>query len=309
MPVRGSAVPTVNPSDVSGIVISDAVWTLTSTRQPLGSEPEPAFSRATAPAAPSLGSSAESALRPSTSITLIPTARRSTTRISRRSARPITPLWMLCDAPSYCGVSRRRYDARIITDTQKRGGSARSASPATATPPKQLRCSTCRRDLPLSSFFLSNTKARGYGYRCRECSRAYSRTRNELAHVKEQARIARERRKAADPVGVHAQKRRAALLRSFDLSYEEYEALRAATTTCEICGTNDPGKKGWVVDHERGVARVRGVLCDLCNRGLGFFRHDSAALRAAALYLSERKCSTPPCSKGRVCARHLGLIP
>ena len=41
------------------------------------------------------------------------------------------------------------------------------------------------------------------------------------------------------------------------------------------------------VDHCHGKGHARGLLCQKCNRGLGFMRDNPALLRAAALYLEQ----------------------
>lgn len=74
----------------------------------------------------------------------------------------------------------------------------------------------------------------------------------------------------------------------YGLSQERYEALLAAQDgRCAICRTDDwPGKDHRPhVDHCHETGRVRGLLCDFCNRGLGLFGDDPARLRAAADYL------------------------
>jgi hypothetical protein len=61
--------------------------------------------------------------------------------------------------------------------------------------------------------------------------------------------------------------------------------LLSQGSACAICATNDPGKKGWVVDHCHKTEKVRGVLCHPCNLMLGMAKDNSATLAAAINYL------------------------
>ena len=54
---------------------------------------------------------------------------------------------------------------------------------------------------------------------------------------------------------------------------------------CAICGVDAPGGVGWCVDHNHGTGEIRGILCSLCNAGLGAFRDNPDILDAAAAYL------------------------
>jgi hypothetical protein len=57
--------------------------------------------------------------------------------------------------------------------------------------------------------------------------------------------------------------------------------LKATVTQCVICGVEDK----LVVDHDHQTGKVRGLLCNHCNRGLGHFRDDPTLLEFAAQYL------------------------
>ena len=61
------------------------------------------------------------------------------------------------------------------------------------------------------------------------------------------------------------------------------DLIRIKTTTheCVICGSAEP----LVVDHDHKTNRVRGMLCNHCNRGLGHFRDDPVLLEFAKVYL------------------------
>jgi hypothetical protein len=76
-------------------------------------------------------------------------------------------------------------------------------------------------------------------------------------------------------------------LDKYGLSQQQVdEMLSSQGGTCAICGTNEPGKIGWCVDHDHGSGAVRGVLCASCNSGLGYFTDDTGKLENAKLYLA-----------------------
>lgn len=75
---------------------------------------------------------------------------------------------------------------------------------------------------------------------------------------------------------------------NYGVSAEEVAALLGAQGgVCAICRTDTwPGRHNRPhTDHNHVTGRVRGILCTLCNNGLGNFGDDPARLRAAADYL------------------------
>jgi hypothetical protein len=55
---------------------------------------------------------------------------------------------------------------------------------------------------------------------------------------------------------------------------------------CAICRAEKPGSRGdWRVDHDQVTNRVRGLLCDRCNVGIGCLQHDPEIIMAAARYM------------------------
>lgn len=91
--------------------------------------------------------------------------------------------------------------------------------------------------------------------------------------------------------------RRRIYLRLFGLDEAGYQSLLASQCErCAICGTSEPGggRKSWHIDHDHACCPeagrscgkcVRGLLCNNCNAGLGFFADDPERLAAAAAYL------------------------
>lgn len=116
----------------------------------------------------------------------------------------------------------------------------------------------------------------------REHLRAYQR-RWRAANKDRVREYNKNHRHYYDPVKARAK----ALRRKFGITQEQYEAMRAAQKNrCAICATNRPGGKGdWHVDHDHRTKRVRGLLCQNCNVGLGNFKDSPERLRSAAKYL------------------------
>lgn len=78
---------------------------------------------------------------------------------------------------------------------------------------------------------------------------------------------------------------------------EEYDALLIAqNNSCAICGIHIAElKTNLVVDHDYQTMKVRGLLCNNCNSGIGFFKENQEILAMAIEYLIKHEATpTPP---------------
>lgn len=74
----------------------------------------------------------------------------------------------------------------------------------------------------------------------------------------------------------------------YNLEPQEKKALlEKQNYGCAICGYKFGQKKGDIkVDHCHSQGHVRGLLCDLCNRGLGYFKDNVDSFKNAINYLA-----------------------
>lgn len=74
--------------------------------------------------------------------------------------------------------------------------------------------------------------------------------------------------------------------RNYGIEPEVYwEHLRKG---CAICGSHVSmdGKRKHAADHDHKTGKFRGVLCNSCNSGLGYFQDNPELLQKAIQYLS-----------------------
>jgi hypothetical protein len=94
-----------------------------------------------------------------------------------------------------------------------------------------------------------------------------------------------------DPVATRKQM----LLRLYGISDEDYQSLlESQHNKCAICATAAPDlnkehRKYFSVDHDHNTGKIRGLLCNQCNLGIGCLNDDPELLRKATSYLTEVK--------------------
>jgi hypothetical protein len=110
----------------------------------------------------------------------------------------------------------------------------------------QKWCPDCNRVLPLEAFSKSKSSKDGRQGKCKGCYRVY-----QMAH-------------------------------RYGLSTQRYHALvEHHQGQCGICEKELP----LVIDHCHKTGKVRGLLCQNCNKALGLLEDDLDIVRAAEAYL------------------------
>lgn len=89
-------------------------------------------------------------------------------------------------------------------------------------------------------------------------------------------------------------KREYDLKRNFGLTVSEYDAmLEAQKGCCAICATPQsllPIRLA--VDHCHKTGKIRGLLCNPCNKGIGNLKDDKQVILNALTYLNQHSTNT-----------------
>lgn len=132
-------------------------------------------------------------------------------------------------------------------------------------------------------------RVHGHAYRQTPEFKANAAKRKAESH----ARYLRDKQ---DPVRSELRKTRARerdYRKKFGISTAEYEAMLVAQNgVCKICHRQETivdfhtgNVKRLAVDHDHKTGKVRGLLCDMCNRGIGMLQDSPLVLRLAAEYI------------------------
>ena len=139
------------------------------------------------------------------------------------------------------------------------------------------RCTRCKEEKSLNDFGKRKFNRDGRETICRTCIAA------EQAEYrrKHPDRIVAYRKKAA--VGTN----NARLKRLYGIDTDDYKKLTLAQSSCcAICKIPSSDlKKAFDVDHDHETGRVRGLLCNNCNRGIGHLKDSVEILASAIAYL------------------------
>lgn len=119
-----------------------------------------------------------------------------------------------------------------------------------------------------------NAEISGRAKRCRKCFSIHRRNHPEI--------------------GRSEYRRNWQLKKKYGLESGEFEALwMIFKGTCEICGKKmerptkgrGQGLDVVAVDHDHETGEIRGLICNACNKGLGFFKDNVELLKKATEYL------------------------
>ena len=139
-------------------------------------------------------------------------------------------------------------------------------------------CNICNQTKPLSEFYQTIRNGEPYGYhgKCKSC------------YVKKQ-------QEKYDPI----KKRDENLKRVYGIGIQENNTLlEQQNHRCAICESIDPkgrksGRGGGVdvfyVDHDHKTGKVRGLLCNICNRTMGYIGENSGVLEEMIKYLQKHQ--------------------
>lgn len=101
--------------------------------------------------------------------------------------------------------------------------------------------------------------------------------------------------KEANPQTWERYARKHHLMKMYGITIDEYDQMRSAQNgRCAICGRPEADSRDFRlhVDHDHATGAVRGLLCGLCNQGIGSMRDDPSLLRIAVQYLEKHRQET-----------------
>lgn len=135
------------------------------------------------------------------------------------------------------------------------------------------KCTKCKEIKALSAFKAAKKKTDGLSSWCKKCSAKQTNDRYKEVHSKDPS----YKEKAWETK----------LKQLYKISKEDYnKLLKKQNNVCAICEKTNKDNRRLAVDHCHETGKVRGLLCDRCNRGIGMFDEDPGIIHGACIYLN-----------------------
>jgi hypothetical protein len=139
-------------------------------------------------------------------------------------------------------------------------------------------CKDCGKEKSLEEFPSNNKTSKKT--RCKPCYNLHTKKWRDTIADKEKLK---KQWREASKRNYSLEKSRAAGWKKYGLSVEEYwDLYNLQRGRCKICRKHEDVLR---VDHCHSTGRVRGLLCNLCNVGLGAFSDDVDRMSQAMVYL------------------------
>lgn len=140
-------------------------------------------------------------------------------------------------------------------------------------------CKKCKTEKLVAEFPVSKVSII---HECRTCERIRRKANRDKNLEKYRSFARNYARKNYQRIGKNAN-----LVSKYGLTLEQYNSLRDKQDyKCAICNKHESKfTKALHVDHNHKTGKVRGLLCDSCNRAIGHFKEDPKAIASAIEYI------------------------
>jgi hypothetical protein len=129
------------------------------------------------------------------------------------------------------------------------------------------QCGKCGEQKPLSDFGKNRAKKCGINTKCKKCV-----TQQSIESYRRNPNT----------------KRRYTLMRQYGITLEDFEAMKESQKgCCAICNKPFKNSVDTCIDHCHNTGKVRGLLCNHCNRAIGLFKESQESMQNAITYLNK----------------------
>lgn len=180
------------------------------------------------------------------------------------------------DLSQFSGIRRKSSECKPCAaklQSEYRARRRRDSSTNGAYPPAGKACPDCGETKIQSCYYRVDTSSDGLSAYCKECTcRRQREYTASIPHEKKRERL-----------------RKRWLSNIYGISQEQYDALVSSQgSKCWICGKPAEGERNGKlsVDHNHVTDEVRGLLCQMCNAGVGMFCDSVENLSRAIEYLT-----------------------
>lgn len=148
-------------------------------------------------------------------------------------------------------------------------------------------CTTCKISKEKEGFYRNKNMADGRDTRCKSCrNKAY---KNWYNTDKAQEKIKTYSKEYYKRPGVKEKTRAHGINRRFGISSDVYlKMLSLQKNKCAICNKEEscPKHKYLSIDHDHKTGKIRGLLCNKCNKAIGLLDDNPKILHSAINYLT-----------------------